>query len=95
MSDLFGNPVIPDGPAMTPQERKRMLRRAAEVPNGYYAPPGTGPDGETCKSCRFASAVRMSKTYWKCARRGHWTTSYGSDIRLKSPACRGWERKEA
>lgn len=95
MSDLFGNPVIPDGPAMTLAERRKQQRRLrGETPRGYYAPPGTGPDDETCKTCQHAVAIRMSKTYHKCAlRRADWTGSYSTDIRLKSPACRVWEQK--
>lgn len=97
MTDLFGNPpIIPDGPAMTLAERRKQQRRLrGEVPRGYYAPPGTGPAGETCKTCRHAVCNRLSKNYWKCDLfPGVWTGSYGTDIRLKSPACRGWEGRE-
>ena len=95
--DLFGgNPVIPDGPAMTPAERRKTLgiKPRPVTPNGYYMPPGTGPAGETCRTCRFAVARRFSKTYWKCRLHPQWTGGPGTDIRLKSPACQGWEAKE-
>lgn len=48
MTDLFGQLSLPP---LTDAERKRMRRRASEVPRGYAWRPGTGPDGETCKSC--------------------------------------------
>lgn len=79
--DLFGQPVTP--PRKTP------------LPRGHAAPPGSGPAGETCKSCAHARATGGgNRTYWKCglARRA-WTGGPGSDIRLKDPACRLWEGK--
>lgn len=92
--DLFDHPIIPDGPAMTPLEKKRVLRRAQEVARGYYAPPGTGPVGETCKSCRHAHPNRQSKTYWKCElMRQVWTGGRKTDILVGSPACKGWEAR--
>lgn len=90
MDDLFGRPVIPDGPAMTPEARRKLQRKASEQPRGYYRPPGTGPEGETCRSCTHATPHRHAKTYWKCARVRP-TGSIKTDIRLKSPACSGWE----
>ncbi|MES9873128.1 MAG: hypothetical protein ABW146_08455 [Candidatus Sedimenticola sp. 6PFRAG7] len=60
--------------------------------NAYAAPPGTGPKGENCRSCRHAWYHETSKRYWKCglvkATRGT-----GTDIRISSPACRLWEKK--
>jgi hypothetical protein len=38
--------LLKDAPALTDAERRRMRRRASEVPRGYAAPPGTGPEGE-------------------------------------------------
>ena len=96
MSDLLGRPIIPDGPAMTLKERRKLKGRAKEVARGYPSPPGTGPAGETCKTCAHAVAVRMSKTYWKCARiRDRWTGGRGTDILVGSPACRGWDARPA
>ena len=31
IEDLLGHPIIPDGPAMTPAEHKKLTRRAKEV----------------------------------------------------------------
>lgn len=93
--NLFGHPVIPDGPAMTPLEKKRLLRRAQEVPRGYFATPGTGPEGETCKTCVYSCYIQLSKRYYKCERPGAplWTGGPRTDIRMGSPACKGWEAK--
>lgn len=95
--DLFGNPVIPEGPAMHPAERRRQKRRASEQARGYAAPPGTGPEGESCRSCAHSSLAGYRYNhgnYWKCGQVQHlWTHSVRTDIRLKSPACRRWEAK--
>lgn len=85
MNDLFGNEVTLE------QERKIVGR-----PKGYAYPPGTGPAGETCRTCKNAVYHQMSKRYWKCLLlRAVWTSGPGTDIRLKSPACKMWEAKPA
>lgn len=60
-------------------------------PRGYAYHPGTGPEGETCGSCRFDEKHRR---WHKCghefARRKH-TSSRGSDILARAPACKYWE----
>lgn len=59
-------------------------------PRGYAAPPGTGPKGETCGSCKH---IFRELRYRKCeARRGAWSHSRGTDILAGSPACRQWEK---
>lgn len=56
----------------------------------YAAPPGTGPAGETCGTCRHA---KRGRRWAKCAlTRGRWTMSYGTDIKLRMDACSKWER---
>ena len=62
----------------------------------YGAEPGSGPAGETCKSCANACQVSGgSRAYWKCAIIKHrWSGCYATDIRLKSPACSFWEGKK-
>lgn len=63
-------------------------------PRGYAAPPGTGPEGETCGTCQHHVINRMSKNYHKCELAEHrWTGGRGSDILVRSPACRHWERE--
>lgn len=84
--DLFGLDR-----ALTPRERKG-LKRSGPVPRGYVAPPGTGPAGETCGSCKHLYRNRMAKTYLKCSlNRARWTGGGGSDVRARSPACQKWE----
>lgn len=88
MKDMFGNEI-------TVAQARAMLakkgRRPAQ-PKGYAAPPGSGPDGETCKTCRHIYRNRMAKTYLKCSlMQAAWTGGPGTDIRASAPACRKWE----
>ena len=82
MNDLFGESIVEQ-----PKQRQ----------NGYAAPPGTGPHGETCRSCKHYRSVRYhDKTYPKCwLMVKAWTHGYGSDIRASSPACRWWTFPES
>lgn len=84
MRDMFGQ-------ELSLQEAERSMRkRTSPVPRGYAAPPGSGPAGETCKTCQHI--VRF-KRYRKCGKRhSAWTHGGGSDILAKAPACRQWER---
>lgn len=59
--------------------------------DAYAAVPGSGPVGQTCKTC--AHAFRQGGTagrYWKC---GLVPTTRGpaTDIRIRSPACSKWQ----
>lgn len=82
--DLFGH--APLG-AVAPSARKRD-----PIASGYAAVPGTGPQGETCKSCRHLVRRQWGKTYLKCGlMRDYWTKGSGSDIRARAAACRRWE----
>lgn len=61
-------------------------------PRGYAAPPGTGPAGETCKTCKHYTHRHWGGTYRKCMlNRAKWTRGPGTDIRAGSPACSKWE----
>jgi len=73
----------------TPPEGEKRIKYKA---NGYAARPGSGPSGETCKTCDHAVRCHHgNKHYWKCTlMRQKWTGSYGTDIRLKSPSCMHW-----
>lgn len=86
MRDMFGNEV-------TVAEAKRLLKAKAPEKRGYAAPPGTGPAGETCRSCdHYRSVDGGSKTFPKCdLRRATWTHGYGTDILARAPACREWK----
>ena len=87
MTDLFGNPEseLLEGPV----DRYKGRR------NAFPYPPGTGPDGETCKTCRHATRIEYhAKAYWKCGLMKHyWTHGPGTDIRLKDEACKFWKRR--
>lgn len=81
-----------------------VLPKGKEIPKGYAATPGSGPQGETCRSCKhYVSLKYHDKSYPKCLLRGKtvrhlavgrlhvsWSHCYASDIRAKSPACKFW-----
>ena len=98
MRDLFGNEVAfdPAGPALTPKERRKLKHgRTTTLPRGHAAPPGSGPAGETCRSCEHYTLRKWAGVYRKCGlMRAHWTGGGGSDIRAKDPACSKWEKAE-
>lgn len=76
--------------ALTPAERRRL--RGGQPPKGYAAPPGSGPTGETCKSCLHLVRREKAKTYLKCGlMQQGWTGGAGTDVRASSPACSRWE----
>jgi len=84
VSDLF-----PDMPVDAPVPGVRSTDR---VDRAHAAPPGTGPEGETCGSCRYLGGKRMSRTWYKCVlRKKEWTSGSGTDVRKKDAACRLWE----
>jgi len=85
MRDMFGNEI-------SVEEARALLRgRKTTQPRGYAAPPGTGPEGETCGTCKHIYRNRLAKTYLKCAlMRRNWTGGPGTDIRARAPACRHW-----
>ncbi len=92
MTDLFGRPD--DAPAMTPKERRKFLgvKRKEPIHRGYFMPPGTGPQGKTCGSCRHLVRRQLSKVYLKCGlNEARWTGGPASDIRARSPACKAWK----
>jgi len=82
MRDLFGVEISDEPPPKTKPQAK-----------GWAAPPGTGPKGETCRSCKHSYYHEMSKRYWKCDLVEP-TGGLGTDIRLKWAACLYWEKKE-
>jgi hypothetical protein len=87
-TDLFGQPIT--APAPLPPGVKG---RRKTVLNGYAALPGTGPVGETCRSCKHYAHVKYAKVYRKCALiEKRWTNGPGTDILARSPACHYWEK---
>jgi hypothetical protein len=70
-----------------------LTARRLSRKKGHAMPPGTGPAGETCGSCRHLYRNDMSKTYLKCElMRAIWTGSYGTDVRARDAACKRWEK---
>ena len=64
---------------------------------GHSATPGTGPAGESCRTCRhrYRNVVRSGRAYLKCdLQRARWTGGRATDIRAKDPACRFWEKRD-
>lgn len=64
-------------------------------PRGYAWAPGTGPDGETCGTCKHHVTRHFSKVYHKCElSRTKWTNGRATDILVRAPACKYWEAAE-
>lgn len=84
----------PHGAARVPPVRgPRVLGRKDPVPAGYAGAPGSGPAGQTCKTCRHLFRNVQAKTYLKCDKnRANWTGGRKSDVLASSPACVHWER---
>ena len=76
-----------DQPLLPPAKRK------SGQPKGNPSPIGSGPAGETCRSCAHAYCRSFAKTSWKCGLVKA-TGGPGSDIRLKWAACSQWQKKE-
>lgn len=89
MRDMFGNEI-------TIEQARALKKRKAPVPNGYAAAPGTGPAGETCKTCLHLARVKYANVYMKCGlMKKQWTGGGATDVLARSPACRRWEPKPA
>lgn len=81
--------ALMDGPLINASAKPGGRAKRA---NAHPFPVGTGPDGETCKTCANLRQRRFyPRTYYKC----RYTESGGksTDIRLRDKACRGWEKK--
>lgn len=88
MKDLFGQEV--PVPVQT-RPGGLMKRTKTTIPNGYAAPPGTGPSGQTCGSCAHLIYRERAGRYLKCElRRPTWTGGRGTDVLARAPACRHW-----
>ncbi len=64
---------------------------------GYPKPPGSGPIGETCRSCKHLAHVQRESGAWfrKCVlAEARWTKGAGTDVKVRSPACSMWEAEE-
>ena len=83
MKDLFGDEVVL---IAKPGPWRRVT--------GYAAPPGTGPAGETCKTCRYKRTLSNGgkKSWIKCYHREAYRSCCdATDIKASAPACRHWE----
>lgn len=70
------------------------FKRKGPIPKGHAGPVGSGPDGETCGTCKHLHRKQMGKTYLKCElTRKSWTGGTASDVRAKDAACWKWEVK--
>jgi len=69
-----------------------LKARRTSKKHGHAAVPGTGPEGETCRSCAHLVRKEMASTYLKCGlMRAYWTGGQGTDVRARDAACRRWE----
>lgn len=90
MNDLFGEPIVEKDLPPAPGEKGK---RRPTKPNGYAALPGTGPAGETCRTCAHLAHCGRRGRYLKCLlERARWTCGPGTDVRASSPACSKWGR---
>jgi hypothetical protein len=86
--------LTPDFMTLPPQsERSQSVAKAQRYQGGLYAAqPGTGPIGQTCRTCKHIYRKEMGKTYLKCGlTRRWWTGGGGTDIKASAPACSKWE----
>jgi hypothetical protein len=95
MTDLFGGLLsyrTADGRTIEAKPRGKHYIE----PRGYAAKPGTGPEGESCKSCRHSiHAGTGGKRFPKCELMlACWTSSRRTDILMGAAACSKWERDE-
>lgn len=95
MTDLFLKDLLGRGVRIDPDAPMRPKKRKPTPSKGYAAPPGTGPKGETCKTCKHYYIGHRGH-YRKCAlMRARWTGGPGTDIKAGAPACRSWEKAAA
>jgi len=78
-----------------PPQSERSRAAALRLTGLYADTPGTGPAGETCKTCRHLYRRTMAKTYLKCALTRHgWTGGGKTDVKATAPACSKWEKAD-
>ena len=59
----------------------------------HPARPGTGPKGETCRTCANRKSFRYHMKFYHKCNFVKWSHGLGTDLRLKDPACKFWEKK--
>jgi len=87
--------IDPDWLAKHPGALTFKAKATGPGAKAYPAVPGSGPTGETCKTCANLARVECSKTYLKCRlMEKFWTGGPGTDVKARSPACEFWQKKE-
>lgn len=82
---------MPDELALMTLPPSALAARRKSNKRGHASPPGTGPKGESCKTCAHVVRKGMSKTYLKCGiMRAHWTGGGATDVRSGDAACSQW-----
>ncbi len=82
--NLFGEAVTID--------RGKIGKRKEPTPSGYAARPGTGPEGETCRTCKHLVRRHYARVYLKCGlTEAAWTGGRKTDVLARSPSCAKWE----
>lgn len=85
MRDMFGVEV-------SEAEALKISKRKTPATAGYAWQIGSGPKGETCKTCKHAT--RFGR-YSKCSVvKARWSHGRKTDILLKAPACKFWEAEK-
>jgi hypothetical protein len=93
VKDLFGDEVDLDAMWNAPMRSGGKKRKPTQK-RGHAWKPGTGPEGETCGTCRHCVRKHLAKTYIKCGKNeAAWTGGTATDIRVKDAACKFWEKK--
>lgn len=74
-------------------ERPTLDHKHGHNRYGHAAPPGTGPDGETCGTCgHFSRRTVGSRQFAKCGLlTSHQTHGKNADILKTDAACAMWE----
>ena len=86
-TELFPDSEVGERKVLPPAARATAKHRATP------APVGSGPAGETCKTCRHYALVKYHDyTHRKCGlMKSDWTHGPGTDITASYAACRAWE----
>ena len=93
--DFMAQLLDPNAGAIPESEKRRIIARLSKRSRGHAWKPGTGPSGETCKTCKHYTVKMMSKAYRKCGlMRANWTGGAATDIKASDPACVKWEAAE-
>lgn len=86
--DLFGAETSP------PVKPAKTSRKSWPGRYGYPAPPGTGPEGKTCRDCMSCVPTPTATVHYKCAKnRARWGCTNLTDIKVRTAACGLFEQR--